>query len=150
MAGRGVWAQADETARKKKPISAVSVLMALSPFKHAQRIWATELLSWACEWTPLARACSYASPIPARKLQFNMTNAVSVGIVLKRQMLAIQDVYVQVTRRQILDPRKAETLVESILDKGQETPILVRPDSNRFVLVEGLHRLEACKALEET
>ena len=34
--------------------------------------------------------------------------------------------------------------------KGQDTPILVRPDGQRFVLVEGLHRLEACKALGET
>ncbi|WP_371823115.1 ParB N-terminal domain-containing protein [Microvirga sp. HBU67558] len=29
-------------------------------------------------------------------------------------------------------------------------PIPVRPDGQRFVLVEGLHRLEACKALGET
>jgi len=28
-------------------------------------------------------------------------------------------------------------------------PILVRPDGDRFVLVEGLHRIEACKALGE-
>ncbi len=28
-------------------------------------------------------------------------------------------------------------------------PILVRPDGARFVLVEGLHRLEAAKALGE-
>jgi sulfiredoxin len=33
---------------------------------------------------------------------------------------------------------------------GQETPILVRRDGARFVLVEGLHRLEAAKALGET
>jgi sulfiredoxin len=35
------------------------------------------------------------------------------------------------------------------MEKGQEAPILARPDGNRFVLVEGLHRLEACKALGE-
>jgi sulfiredoxin len=74
----------------------------------------------------------------------------AVGMVLKRQMLAIQDVYVPVKRRQTLDPQKVETLAESMLAKGQETPILVRPDGSRFVLVEGLHRLEACKALGET
>ena len=71
-------------------------------------------------------------------------------MVLKRQMLAIQDVYVPVKRRQTLDPQKVETLAESILAKGQDTPILVRPDGSRFVLVEGLHRLEACKARGET
>jgi sulfiredoxin len=30
-----------------------------------------------------------------------------------------------------------------------QTPILVRADGARFVLVEGLHRLEAAKALGE-
>jgi sulfiredoxin len=71
-------------------------------------------------------------------------------MVLKKQMLAIQDVYVPVKRRQTLDPQKVEALAESMLAKGQEAPILVRPDGKRFVLVEGLHRLEACKALGET
>nr|WP_262300177.1 ParB N-terminal domain-containing protein [Microvirga sp. HBU67692] len=36
------------------------------------------------------------------------------------------------------------------MEKGQEPPILVRPDGKRFVLGEGFHRLEACKALGET
>ncbi|HET8545479.1 MAG TPA: ParB N-terminal domain-containing protein [Pseudolabrys sp.] len=36
-----------------------------------------------------------------------------------------------------------------MLADGQKTPILVRPDGARFVLVEGLHRLEAAKALGE-
>ena len=70
--------------------------------------------------------------------------------MLKRQMVAVQDVYVPVKRRQTLDPRKVEALAESILAKGLDAPILVRADDQRFVLVEGLHRLEACKALGET
>jgi ParB-like nuclease domain len=40
-------------------------------------------------------------------------------------------------------------IAESILEIGQQTPILARPDGDRYVLVEGLHRLEACKALGE-
>jgi ParB-like chromosome segregation protein Spo0J len=71
-------------------------------------------------------------------------------MVLKRQTLAIQDVYVPVKRRQTLDTKKVEAMAESMLAKGQEAPILVRPDGQRFVLIEGLHRLEACKALGET
>jgi ParB-like chromosome segregation protein Spo0J len=71
-------------------------------------------------------------------------------MVLRRQMLAIQDVYVPVKRRQTLDRKKVAALAESMLAKGQEAPILVRPDGQRFVLVEGFHRLEACKALGET
>ena len=70
--------------------------------------------------------------------------------MLKKQMVAIQDVYVPVKRRQALDPKKVEALAESILTKGQEAPILVRPEDKRFVLVEGLHRLEACRMLGET
>lgn len=70
--------------------------------------------------------------------------------MLKRQMVAIQDVYVPMKRRQTIDPKKVEALAESILANGQDAPILVRLDDKRFVLVEGLHRLEACKALGET
>ncbi len=70
--------------------------------------------------------------------------------MVKKQIAAIQDVYVPVQRRQTLDQQKVEALAESILARGQEAPILVRPDGKRFVLVEGLHRLEACKALGET
>jgi sulfiredoxin len=71
-------------------------------------------------------------------------------MVLKKQILAIQDVYVPVKRRHTLDPQKVEALAESMMEKGQDVPILVRPDGGRFVLVEGLHRLEACRALGET
>jgi integrase len=38
---------------------------------------------------------------------------------------------------------------EHILDKGLQAPVFVRADGARFVLVEGLHRLEAAKALGE-
>jgi sulfiredoxin len=70
--------------------------------------------------------------------------------MLKKKAVAIADVYVPVKRRQTLDLRKVETLAESILARGQDSPILVRADGSRFVLVEGLHRLEACRALGET
>ena len=70
--------------------------------------------------------------------------------MLKAQTLAIEKVYVPAKRRQTLDLRKVEALAESILARGQEAPILVRVDGTRFVLVEGLHRLEACRALGET
>ena len=70
--------------------------------------------------------------------------------MLKKKAVAIEDVYVPVKRRQTLDRQKVETLAESILARGQDTPILVRADGSRFVLVEGLHRLEACRALGET
>jgi ParB-like chromosome segregation protein Spo0J len=56
---------------------------------------------------------------------------------------------VPVKRRATLDPKRVEEIAESMLKDGQQTPILVRVDGARFVLVEGLHRLEAAKALGE-
>jgi sulfiredoxin len=70
--------------------------------------------------------------------------------MLKRLTLAIESIYVPVKRRQTLDPQKVGALAESMLAHGQEAPVLVREDGRRYVLVEGLHRLEACKALGET
>ena len=43
----------------------------------------------------------------------------------------------------------AEEIAESMIEEGQKTPIQVRKDGERFVLVEGLHRLEACRLLDE-
>ena len=69
--------------------------------------------------------------------------------MLKKKAVAIADVYVPVKRRQTLDPHKVETLAESILARGQDTHSRAG-DGSRYVLVEGLHRLEACRALGET
>ena len=54
---------------------------------------------------------------------------------------------VPVKRRATLKPEIVQEIAQSILEVGQQVPILVRPDGDCFVLVEGLHRLEACKAL---
>ena len=70
--------------------------------------------------------------------------------MLKIETFPIADIYVPVKRRGTLDPARVKEIAESMLEVGQETPILVRPDGERFVLVEGLHRLEACKELGET
>ena len=61
----------------------------------------------------------------------------------------ISDVYVPMKRRNSVDPDRVANLATDILEHGQTTPILVRRDDERFVLVAGLHRLEACKALGE-
>jgi ParB-like chromosome segregation protein Spo0J len=70
--------------------------------------------------------------------------------MLKRETFEIANIYVPVKRRATLDPKRVEELASNILEAGQQTPILVRKDGARFVLVEGLHRLEACKSLGET
>jgi uncharacterized ParB-like nuclease family protein len=65
------------------------------------------------------------------------------------ESLPIAKIYVPVKRKKALKPELVQEIAESILEIGQQAPIVVRPDEDRFVLVEGLHRLEACKALGE-
>ncbi len=69
--------------------------------------------------------------------------------MLKRKVFAVADVYVPVKRRATLEQKRVDEIAASMLDNGQQTPILVRQDGARYVLVEGLHRLEAAKALGE-
>jgi len=68
---------------------------------------------------------------------------------MKRESIPIASIYVPTKRRGTLNPATVDQLAQSIMDAGQQSPILVRRDGDRFVLVEGLHRLEACRALGE-
>src|SRR5262249_14675769 len=68
----------------------------------------------------------------------------------KTESFPIAKIYVPVKRKKAIKPEVVEEIAGSILEIGQQVPILVRPDEGRFVLVERLHRLEACKALGET
>lgn len=68
---------------------------------------------------------------------------------LESESIPIDAVYVPAKRRKTLKPETVEALAEDIMENGLHQPILVRWDGERFVLVEGLHRLEACRALGE-
>jgi ParB-like chromosome segregation protein Spo0J len=70
--------------------------------------------------------------------------------VLKRESFPIERIYVPAKRHAMLDRARVNVIAESMLVSGQMTPIMVRADGARFVLIEGLHRLEAAKALGET
>ena len=70
--------------------------------------------------------------------------------MLRVEKIAIADIYVPTARRKTLHPDTVRLLAEDILENGMKTPIQVRKDVNRYVLVEGLHRLEAAKWLGET
>ena len=69
--------------------------------------------------------------------------------MMRREKFAIAKIYVPVKRRATLKSETVRQIAESMLEVGQQVPILVRRDGDRFVLIEGLHRLEACKALGE-
>ncbi|WP_439374500.1 ParB N-terminal domain-containing protein [Bradyrhizobium sp. PMVTL-01] len=67
----------------------------------------------------------------------------------KAESLSIDKIRVPTKSKKTLDPGLVQKIAESILEIGQRVPISVRPDDDQFVLVDGLHRLEACKALGE-
>jgi len=71
-------------------------------------------------------------------------------MLMKSIPIHIAAIYVPMQLRRSLDPDKVQQLAEEILNEGQKTPIQVRRDVNRYVLVTGLHRLEAMRALGET
>ncbi len=50
----------------------------------------------------------------------------------------VDDIYVPLKRRRTLDPETVNTIAESMLEEGQRTPIWVRRDGERLILVEGL------------
>ena len=63
--------------------------------------------------------------------------------------ISIDEIYVPSGRRGDLDIDTVNSLAESILENGLQSPVSVRRDGERYILVTGLHRLEACKALGE-
>lgn len=69
---------------------------------------------------------------------------------MKPVSVKIEQIYIPQALRKPVDPAKVQALAESIAAEGLQSPILVRADKERYVLVSGLHRLEACKALGES
>ena len=61
----------------------------------------------------------------------------------------IDKIYVPAARRKTLDEEKVVELAEDILENGLQKPIYVRVGKDRYVLQEGLHRVEAMKLLGE-
>ena len=70
--------------------------------------------------------------------------------MLKSRGIEIAAIRGPVKRAKTLDEDRVAELAVSILELGLPTPIQVRADGRRFVLIEGLHCLEAMKALGES
>jgi hypothetical protein len=68
----------------------------------------------------------------------------------KPESFPIETIFVPTKQKKAIKPETVAEIAESMLEIGQQTPISVRRDGDRLVLVDGLHRLEACKALGET
>jgi sulfiredoxin len=69
--------------------------------------------------------------------------------MMRRKKFSIANIYIPIKFRATVKPETVREIAQSMLEVGQQVPILVRRDGDRFVLVHGLHRLEACKALGE-
>ena len=63
--------------------------------------------------------------------------------------IPLAEIYVPTKRKNTLNQAQADALAESIMEEGLKLPISVRKGNGRYVLQEGLHRLEACRALGE-
>jgi hypothetical protein len=59
--------------------------------------------------------------------------------MMRRETFAIANIYVPVKRRATLDPKKAQAIAESMLQVGQQTPILVRQDGVFADLADEFH-----------
>lgn len=70
--------------------------------------------------------------------------------MLKSEAVKIEEIYVPMGKRSAVDAEKVEELAESILEEGQKMPIQVRRDPKKqFIVVNGVHRIEAVKLLGE-
>lgn len=70
--------------------------------------------------------------------------------MLEKQTVPLDNIRVPAKRARTLDAAKVQQIAEDMMENGQTTPIQVRTDGTGFILVEGLHRLEALRALGET
>jgi len=62
----------------------------------------------------------------------------------------LDKIYVPAAKLKTLDEERVIELAEDILENGLQKPIYVRLGKGRYVLQEGLHRVEAAKLLGET
>jgi len=69
--------------------------------------------------------------------------------MLQSKPYPVDEIYVPADKRKTLDPARVEALAGDIIENGLTTPIQIRQGKGRYVLISGLHRLEAMKALGE-
>ncbi|MBL4788545.1 MAG: ParB N-terminal domain-containing protein [Kordiimonadaceae bacterium] len=69
--------------------------------------------------------------------------------MLKAVAVKLEDIYIPAARRKELDQGKVDEIVEAMLNDDEQKPVKIREGKGRYVLVAGIHRLEACKAVGE-
>jgi ParB-like chromosome segregation protein Spo0J len=68
-------------------------------------------------------------------------------ILLKILLIKIDDLYIPTARKKEFDQDKADKVIEQMMNGEEIRPIQIRQGDGRFVLVKGIHRLEAAKSL---
>ncbi len=66
---------------------------------------------------------------------------------MRTKVVNIDEIYVPSDRRKEIDPQKIEEIAEQIIEEVAQRPIQVRRGKDRYVLIKGVNRLEAQKAL---
>lgn len=67
--------------------------------------------------------------------------------MLKTVPVKIDEIYVPTDRRKEINQSEIDTIVSEMMDGEARKPVRVREGKGRFVLVEGVNRLEACKTV---
>jgi sulfiredoxin len=69
--------------------------------------------------------------------------------LLKTVAVKIAEIYIPADRRKEINPEAIDAAAQKMLEDSEERPIQVRLGKDRYVLVKGVNRLEAHKALGE-
>ena len=68
---------------------------------------------------------------------------------MKTITIGVDEIYIPVKSAKNKDDAKIEAVADDFIESGKVTPIRVRHDGKRYVLVNGVNRLAALKALGE-
>lgn len=68
---------------------------------------------------------------------------------MKAINIALDEIYIPIKLVHSADAGRVETVADEFIETGRMIPVRVRHDGKRYVLVNGVHRVEACKALGE-
>ncbi|WP_417450277.1 ParB N-terminal domain-containing protein [Kordiimonas sp.] len=67
--------------------------------------------------------------------------------MLKTAPIKIEDIYIPTDRRKEIKQSEIDTIVAEMMDGAARKPVRVREGKGRYVLIEGVNRLEACKTV---
>ena len=70
--------------------------------------------------------------------------------MLKTIIIKFEDIYIPASRKAEHDPAKVDAIVDEMMEGNKQRPVKVRQGKGRYVLTEGINRLEACKIVGDT